>query len=322
MSARVGGVIPAVVTPFAPGGGPVDLDALDAHIAWLHDRGVDCVAPLGTNGEGPSLSLRERLVVIERLAAHPSGITILPGTGAAPLPEAIELGRFAFDHGAAGILAALPAYFPAERDGVLRYYGKLLDALGQEARVFLYNIPAYAGVAIEVEHLVELREAYGDRVAGLKDSAGDLDRTVACKRAAPGAIVLSGSDATVDAAFRAGVDGVVSALANAVPDRVEAVRAAVAAGNSGAEEQAVLTALRRRTKAVPQRAALKALVAEAAGVRRGAVRPPLAELTASELEDLLQGFRELVTGAEQVAGEPALSSIARVGGGASNGKER
>ena len=52
---------------------------------------------------------------------------------------------------------------------------------------------------------------------------------------------------------------------------------------------------------MPQRAALKALVAEATGVRRGAVRPPLAELTASELEDLLQGFRELVTGAEQVA---------------------
>ena len=93
---------------------------------------------------------------------------------------------------------------------------------------------------IEVEHLVELREAYGDRVAGVKDSGGDLERTVACKRAAPGLIVLSGSDATVDAAFRAGVDGVVSALANAVPDRVEAVRAAVAAGHSGAEEQAVL----------------------------------------------------------------------------------
>ena len=56
----------AVVTPFADGGGPVDLDALDAHVSWLHARGIGCIAPLGTNGEGPSLSLRERQAVIER----------------------------------------------------------------------------------------------------------------------------------------------------------------------------------------------------------------------------------------------------------------
>ena len=270
------------------------------------------------------MSLRERLVVIERLAAHPSGIAIIPGTGAAPFPEAIELGRFAFDHGAAGILAALAGVLPGgARRGRCGTTGSCWTRSVRRLSVFLYNIPAYAGVAIEVAHLVELREAYGRprrRLEGQRrrprSDRGLQARGTRCD------LVLSGSDATVDAAFRAGVDGVVSALANAVPDRVEAVRAAVAAGNSGAEEQAVLTALRRRTKAVPQRAALKALVAEAAGVRRGAVRPPLAELTASELEDLLQGFRELVTGAEHVTRERALSSVARVGGGASNGKER
>jgi 4-hydroxy-tetrahydrodipicolinate synthase len=290
MSARVGGVIPAVVTPFAAGGGRVDLDAIDAHVAWLHERGVRCIAPLGTNGEGPSLSLRERMAVVERLAAHPSGVALLPGTGATSLPETIELSRHAVGHGAAGVLVAPPSYFGAERDGVVRYYGALLDALPDEARVFLYHVPAYTGVPIEVQHVAALRATHGERVAGVKDSGGRVEHTAALLRAVPELTILSGSDGNVAAAFRAGAHGVVSALANAVPELVEAVRAAVAAGRSGEEEQATLSRLRALTKAVPQRAALKALVAAVAGVPRAAVRPPQAELEPDELRALLEGF--------------------------------
>jgi 4-hydroxy-tetrahydrodipicolinate synthase len=289
----VGGVIPAVVTPFAPGGGAVDLDALDAHVTWLHDRGVRCLAPLGTNGEGPSLALAERRTVIERLAAHPTGIALLPGTGATSLPETVELSRFAVELGVAGVLVAPPSFFPAERGGVVRYYAALLDALPDSARVYLYNVPAYTGVPIEVADVVALREAYGARVAGVKDSGGRVEHSVALLRALPGLEVLSGSDGTVAAAFRAGVHGVVSALANAVPGLVESVRAAVAAGRSGEDEQARLSRLREATKAVPQRAALKALVAASAGVPRAAVRPPQAELEPDELTLLLKRFDAL-----------------------------
>jgi 4-hydroxy-tetrahydrodipicolinate synthase len=272
-------VIPAIVTPFAPGGGAVDLDALDAHVAWLHERGIDCIAPLGTNGEGPSLSLRERKAVIERLAGHPSQVELLPGTGATSLPETIELSRFATEHGVAAVLVAPPSYFPAERDGVVRYYAALLDALPPDARVYLYNVPAYTGVPIEAAHVVKLREAYGERVAGIKDSGGRLEHTAALLEIED-LVVLSGSDATVAAAFRAGVHGVVSALANVVPELVMAVA-------SGDEEQQELSRLREATKAIPQRAALKALVAEVTGLPRAAVRPPQAELEPEELEALL-----------------------------------
>jgi len=293
MTGVVGGVIPAVVTPFASGGGAVDLGALHAHVAWLHRRGVRCIAPLGTNGEGPSLSLRERMAVIERLAGHPSAVSLLPGTGATSLPETIELSRFALERGAAGVLVSPPSYFPAERDGVVRYFGALMDALPAEASVFLYHVPAYTGVPIEAHDVVALRAKYGERIAGVKDSGGRLEHSLALMRAVPGLIVLSGSDGTVAAAFRAGAHGVVSALANAVPEMVEAVRAAVAAGRSGEAEQARLSRLRELTKAVPQRAALKALVAVAAGVARASVRPPLAELQPEELDVLVREFQAL-----------------------------
>ncbi len=228
--------------------------------------------------------------MIERLATHPTGVALLPGTGATSLPETIELSRFALDHGAAGVLVAPPSFFPAERDGVVRYYAALLDALPDKAQVYLYNVPAYTRVPIEVADVVVLRDAFGSRVAGVKDSGGRVEHSAALLRALPGLVVLSGSDGAVAAAFRAGVHGVVSALANAVPQLVEAVRVAVADGRWGEHEQQRLSHLRAATKDVPQRAALKALVAEVTGLPRAAVRPPQAELEPDELTTLLRRF--------------------------------
>jgi dihydrodipicolinate synthase/N-acetylneuraminate lyase len=94
-------------------------------------------------------------------------------------------------------------------------------------------------------------------------------------------------------AARAGVHGVVSALANVVPERVEAVFRSVVAGGSGEAGQAWLSRLRELTKALPQRAALKALVAETAGLPHAAVRPPQAELLPEEVERLRYDYAAL-----------------------------
>jgi 4-hydroxy-tetrahydrodipicolinate synthase len=300
----VGGTIPALVTPFTRGGADVDLDLLDAHVAWLHQRGITCVAPLGTNGEGPSMSLAERRRVIERIAGHPTGIALLPGTGCSSLPETIELSRIAVEHGAVGILVAPPWYFEAERDGLTRYYDALLCALPDEARLFLYNVPAYTGVAVDAAVAAQLRARFGDRLAGVKDSSGDVEQSLGYLRAAPGLTLLFGSDAGVADAFRGGAHGVISALANVIPREVEAVRRAVAAGASGADEERVLAAVRALTRSGPRRSALKALVAAATGLPRGAVRPPLAELTDEEAAELRHRLAEL--GAEPAGAPGAL----------------
>jgi 4-hydroxy-tetrahydrodipicolinate synthase len=291
---RVVGTIPAIVTPFTRGGREVDLELLDRHVAWLHDHGIRCIAPLGTNGEGPSLSLDERRRVIERLAQHTSGIALVPGTGCSALPETIELSSFAVGCGAAAVLVAPPWYFSPERDGVERYFGALVAALPAGARVLLYHVPAYTGVPIEVETVARLRADFGDRVAGVKDSSGDVERVIALRRAVPDATVLFGSDASIAEALRAGAHGVVSALANCIPREVDAVRQAIAAGRPGEEEQRTVAAVRELTRAGPRRSALKALVSVATGLPRSAVRPPLADLTTGEVADLGRSFEDVL----------------------------
>jgi 4-hydroxy-tetrahydrodipicolinate synthase len=297
----LGGTIPALTTPFTAGGAAVDHGALDAHVQWLHERGIECIVPLGTTGEGPSLSLAERRAVVERVAAHPSGIAFVPGTGCMSLPETVELSRHAVEHGAAALLVAPPWYFEPEGDGLLRYYAALIEQLPDAARVILYHIPGYTGVRIEVEAVAALRERYGERVMGVKDSGGRLEHSVALIEAMPDLVVLTGSDALVADAYRAGAAGVVSGLANAAPRPLDAVRGAVAAGR-GDEEQAWVSALRELTHALPGRSALKVLVAHACGLPRSPVRPPLADVGEEAAEQLRAEFDALVLTAAPAVG--------------------
>lgn len=275
MTSALAGVIPALLTPFTAGGERVDLGLLDEHVAWLGERGVTTVSPLGTTGEGVSLSLAERREVVERLAGHPSGVSLVPGTGCESLPETIELSRFALDLGAAAVLIAPPSYFEVfDPRGTTAYYERLLAALPAGARVVLYHIPRNTGVPIADETLRALRDCFGPGLAGMKDSGGDLDDTRRRIAAFPDLAVLNGSDATALPATRAGAAGVLTMLANVVPGELQAILR----GEDSERRQERLARVRALVSSVPRHAALKELLHRVSGLPRSAVRPPLQEL--------------------------------------------
>src|SRR5690348_17554777 len=58
------GVYAAMLTPFNANLDP-DLGAFVNHGRWLLANGCDGLAPLGTTGEGNSLSLKQRMRIIE-----------------------------------------------------------------------------------------------------------------------------------------------------------------------------------------------------------------------------------------------------------------
>ena len=265
----IGGTIPALLTPFRDSGRAVDFDAMDAHVSWLSEQGVTCISPLGTTGEGASLSLDERKAVIARLVDHPSGVAVLPGTGTNALPETIELSRFALERGAAGVLVIPPWYFGATAEGTLAYFREVVAAMPDGGnRVFPYHIPAFSRVPIE-DDVLRL-----PRVGGVKDSAGDLEHTLGWLRAFPSLTVLSGNDTHAAAMYAAGAPGTLTMLANVFPDRLEAIRR----GEDVEASQQFLVDARAVVESVPRHAALKYLVHRRAGVSRSAVRPPLDEL--------------------------------------------
>lgn len=283
------GTVPALLTPFTESGATVALDLLDEHVGWLAERGVRTVSPMGTTGEGPSLSLAERKAVIERLAAHPSGMGLLVGTGCTALPETVELSRFAAERGAAGILVAPPWYFDATPAGTTRYFTALLSALPAETRVFLYHIPPVTGVPIEDETIRELRARFGPTLAGAKDSSGDLEHAARWIRDFPELVIFTGSDALAAGAYAAGAAGTITLLGNLFPEELDAIRA----GDAVEERQRFLAEVRALTQEYPRHAALKHLLHLVSGLPRSAVRPPLEELSAQQAEELEARFNEL-----------------------------
>ena len=282
------GTIPALLTPFA-NGGSADHELLDEHVSWLHDRGIRCLSPMGSTGEGPSLSLAERKRIVERLVEHPSGIALLAATGSTSLPETIELSRYALEAGAAAILVAPPSYYDATPRGTTEYFSRLLEALPSEGRVFLYHVPGYTGVPIEDETLRALRASYGPMLAGVKDSGGDPEHTARWLREFPELKVLTGSDAAAARAYAAGGRGTITMLANIFPEELEGIRR----GDDVEERQRFMASVRALVGRFPRQAALKHLLSLVTGLPRSSVRPPLDELAEGQAEMLQQEFTRL-----------------------------
>src|SRR3954467_13951595 len=88
------GLTVALVTPFK--NDEVDYTALRRLVDWHVEQGTDCLAPVGTTGESPTLSHDEHEKVIAAVAEFAAGrIKVMAGTGSNSTREAIRLTRFA-----------------------------------------------------------------------------------------------------------------------------------------------------------------------------------------------------------------------------------
>ena len=288
MQSEIGGVYVANVTPFREGSLEVDVGAYLDHVSWLAGMGVRGVVPFGTNGEGPSVTLEEKLRVLEALFGRETGIQIIPSVMQNNLPETLEMLRFLGDYPATAVLVLPPYYFkPVEPEGMLRFYGAALGATSHPAIV--YHIPKYA-VPVPAEVVAELS------VWGVKDSGGEEGYAEAVLAAGKG--VLLGTEDDLWRRLGTGAQGAISALANFVPEEVlEVYRAA----KEGDEERggALSEALKERramTKRYASPAVLKKLARARHGAAMGTVRPPFVPVP------------------ENYDAEAALASLSEAGG--------
>jgi dihydrodipicolinate synthase/N-acetylneuraminate lyase len=126
---EIEGVYVANVTPFEDDGSlTVDEDAYLDHVLWLAEMGVRGIVPFGTNGEGPSVTLGEKLRVLEALFGRGFPIQIIPAVMQNNLPETLEMLRILEDYPAAAVLVLPPYYFkPVEPEGMMRFYEIVLE---------------------------------------------------------------------------------------------------------------------------------------------------------------------------------------------------
>jgi dihydrodipicolinate synthase/N-acetylneuraminate lyase len=267
------GVYVANVTPFKDDASlSVDLDAYLAHVSWLDEMGVRGVVPFGTNGEGPSVALWEKLRVLEALFERDLSVQIIPSVMQGNLPETLEMIKALNGYPATAVLVLPPYYFkPAPSEGLRRFYEPVLAATRHP--VIVYHIPKYA-VPVPVEVVTALP------VWGVKDSGGEPGYAEAVLEAGRG--VLIGTEDDLWQRLNLGAQGAISALANFIPEEILEMNRKVAEGDEagGKALSGKLQQVRAMTKEYASAAVLKRLAEARHGAPMGTVRPPFVPLPA------------------------------------------
>ena len=288
---RPAGVFAAVLTPFDRTGAP-DSAMLALHCRWLLANGCDGLSILGTTGEGNSLSVDERIALLERLVSDgiPARV-LLPGTGCCAVPDTVRLTERAVRLGVAGVLMLPPFYYKnVSDDGLFGAFAQVIERIGDgRLRVYLYHFPQMTGVPFTPALIERLLARYPQTIAGMKDSSGDLANMTGAAARFPGFDVFCGSDEALLPLLRAGGAGCITGVVNVAAVLAAEVYAAWRGDDPQSAEraQAKLTAVRERFLAYPLSAALKEIMARHTGRSSWRLlRPPLVPLSESEAEAL------------------------------------
>src|SRR5205085_1789917 len=182
------GLTVALITPFK--GGEIDYDALHRLVDWHIEQGSDCLAPVGTTGESPTLDHDEHERVIGAVVERARGrIKVMPGTGSNSTREALRLTKFAKRAGADGALMVGPYYNKPTQEGYYRHFATVAEAV--DLPIVLYNIPGRTGSNILPETIARLAEI--PNIVGIKESTGSLDQASQIA-ALTNLTILSGDD--------------------------------------------------------------------------------------------------------------------------------
>ncbi|HET9902637.1 MAG TPA: dihydrodipicolinate synthase family protein [Xanthobacteraceae bacterium] len=290
-TSRLRGVFAAIATPIDENQAP-DLSRALSLARHLLDSGCDGLNVLGTTGEATSFSLaqRQRLMSAYKSDGLPVD-RLMVGTGAAALADAVALTQHAADLGFGGALVLPPFYYKnVPHEGLAAYVAAIMAATSDRPiPVYLYHFPAMSAVPWPIELIADLRKTFGARLAGLKDSSGDMAYARAAAAIDPEFAVFPSTEAVLIEARSGAFAGCISATANVNADLCAR---AWRSGDRAALEQAV--AIRKLFDGKPLVSGVKALLAHIHGDPALArVMPPLAPFSAADRASVIAGHDAL-----------------------------
>ena len=173
---------------------------------------------LGTTGEANSLGISERIAVLEGLVAR--GIPaakMLPGTGTTAITDTVLLTRKAEELGCRGALLLPPFYYknPSD-DGLLAYFNEVIQRVGGDIKIYLYNFPQQSAIPFSVDFIGRLLKANPGKVKGIKDSSGNYENSLSYVEAfaRDGFEVYAGDDTLLKPLLEKGSAGSITAASN------------------------------------------------------------------------------------------------------------
>ena len=286
------GLFTALVTPFNENG--IDIQGLKENIESQIENGVDGIFVLGTTGESPTLTKKERNEVIHTaVETAQKRVPVLVGTGTNCTKTTYERTEDAKNLGADCAVIVLPYYNRPTQEGIYRHIHAVHSNV--EFPLCLYNVPKRTGITLEFETI--LRLAALPRVIGLKDCTGDLkqlkDIIKALSEIDTSFSILSGDDYLCSAMIQQGARGLMSVASNLIPKTISQLVHSCLNGDTSTRDQLQLrllplfNALSLESNPIPIKTAMNLW-----GLPAGPCRLPLCEMNKKNLNALAHQLKE------------------------------
>ena len=170
VTARLGSVLTAMVTPFKPDGS-LDTDAAARLAKRLVDSGCDGLVLSGTTGESPTTTDEEKITLVRVvLEAVGDRARVVAGVGTYDTAHSVRGAKLAAAEGAHGLLAVTPYYSRPPQAGLIAHFSAIADAT--DLPVMMYDIPPRSVIPIEWDTIRKLAEH--PNIVAVKDAKGDL----------------------------------------------------------------------------------------------------------------------------------------------------
>lgn len=221
------GVGTALVTPLSSCG-EVDYECLKRLIKRQVRLKADAVIVCGTTGEASTLSVTEHLKVIETAVEAADGkIPIIAGTGSNDTAHAVYMTKMAKSLGVKASLSVTPYYNKTTQNGLIAHYFTICDSA--DLPIIVYNVPTRTGLDIEVKTYEKL---FTDKnIVGVKEASNDLKKITEILTLKREVCLYAGNDETFLPIAKCGGAGVISAVANIIPDKISEIMRLVNTNN-------------------------------------------------------------------------------------------
>ena len=276
----------AIVTPFT--NDSVDYEKLGELIEFQIREKSDAIIICGTTGEASTMPDDEHIDVIAYAVKKVNGrLPVIAGTGSNDTRHAISLSKRAEGVGADAILSVSPYYNKTTQRGLYEHFKAIAESIS--IPMVLYNVPSRTNLNInpdtvkhlsEIDNIVAIKECNLNQVADIINLCGN------------DFAVYSGEDGLVVPLLSLGGKGVISVMANIIPQDTHNLASNYLAGDvEGARKlqlrvAELIKALFVEVNPIPVKEAMNLM-----GMNVGKCRMPLVDMNDNNKQVLIKALQ-------------------------------
>ncbi|WBW99381.1 4-hydroxy-tetrahydrodipicolinate synthase [Oceanirhabdus sp. W0125-5] len=265
----------AIVTPFTENG--VDFKTLEKLVEWHIEKKTDAIIVCGTTGEASTMSTQEKKETIKFVVDIVNKrIPVIAGTGSNNTAAAINMSTWAEKIGVDGLLIITPYYNKTTQKGLVEHFKAINDSVS--IPIIAYNVPSRTGINILPDTLLKISKL--SNVNAVKEASGDLSQIIKIRELCGEDFhIYSGNDDQIIPVLSVGGIGVISVLANVIPEETSKMVHLYLEGkttealNLQLEYLSLANSLFIETNPIPVKTALNIM-----GMNAGSLRLPLIDM--------------------------------------------